>query len=178
MPDGRDEVNDKLFDSPVFVKGGSFTMVEIASLRDAIDFLEKWPVELQNVPYEMILRACYWALDGSHPLRSLEERNQVRVIYSRSGETADSVIEELEVNESFKRKVFVVTSDYSQQKVIFRKNTYRKSVREFGLEIRQVKNRLSRKLRDSVVTGDSKFYPLEKRLNPDQSRRIKGLREQ
>lgn len=73
MPDGRDEVNDKLFDSPVFVKGGSFTMVEIASLRDAIDFLEEWPVELQNVPYEMILRACYWALDGSHPLSSARD---------------------------------------------------------------------------------------------------------
>jgi hypothetical protein len=70
---GRDEVNDKLFDSPVFVKGGSFTIIEIASLRDAIDFLEEWPVELQNVPYETILRACYSALDGSHPLSSARD---------------------------------------------------------------------------------------------------------
>ncbi|MEQ1954869.1 hypothetical protein [Mesorhizobium sp. CN2-181] len=50
-------MNDELFDSPVFVKGGSFTIDEIASLRDAIDFLEEWPVELQNLPYETILRA-------------------------------------------------------------------------------------------------------------------------
>lgn len=50
-------MNDKLFDRPVFVKGGSFTIVEIASLRDAIDFLDEWPVELQDVPYDAIRRA-------------------------------------------------------------------------------------------------------------------------
>lgn len=66
-------MNDKLFDSPVFVKGGNFTIVEIASLRDAIDFLEEWPVELKNLPYETILRACYSALDGSHPLSSVRD---------------------------------------------------------------------------------------------------------
>ncbi|MBN9034283.1 MAG: DUF982 domain-containing protein [Rhizobiales bacterium] len=66
-------MNDKLFDSPVFVKDGSFTIVEIASIRDAIDFLEEWPVELQDVPYETISRACYSALDGSYPLSSARD---------------------------------------------------------------------------------------------------------
>lgn len=66
-------MNDKLFDSPVFVKEGSFTIVEIASLHDAIDFLEEWPVELQDVPYETIRHACYAALDGSHPLSSARD---------------------------------------------------------------------------------------------------------
>jgi hypothetical protein len=66
-------MNDKLFDSPVFVKGGSFTIVEIASLRDAIDFLDEWPVELQDVPYDAIRRACYSALDGAHPLNSARD---------------------------------------------------------------------------------------------------------
>jgi hypothetical protein len=69
----EDEMNDKLFDSPVFVKGGSLTIVEIASLRDAIDFLEEWPIELQDVPYETILRACYSALDGNHPLSTARD---------------------------------------------------------------------------------------------------------
>ena len=66
-------MNDKLFDSPVFVKGGSFTIVEIASLRDAIDFLDEWPIELQDVPYDAIRRACYSALDGTHPLGSARD---------------------------------------------------------------------------------------------------------
>ena len=59
-------MNDKLFDSPVFVKGGKFTIVEIASLHDAIDFLDEWPVELQDVPYTTIRRALFSAL-GWHP---------------------------------------------------------------------------------------------------------------
>ncbi|MBN2073646.1 MAG: NYN domain-containing protein [Actinobacteria bacterium] len=110
-------------------------------------------------------------------LRGLEEINMVRIIYSRSRETADSVIEELVVNESYKRKVFVVTSDYSQQKVVFRKNTYRKSVREFGLEMDQVKKRLSGRLKDSGIKMAGNFYPLQKRLRPEQLRRIQDLRE-
>lgn len=48
-------------------------IVEIATLRDAIDFLDDWPAELQDVPYETILRACYSALDGSHPLGSARD---------------------------------------------------------------------------------------------------------
>lgn len=66
-------MNDKLFDRPVFVKGGSFTIIEIASLHDAIDFLDEWPAELQDVPYETIRRACYSALDGGHPLGSARD---------------------------------------------------------------------------------------------------------
>jgi hypothetical protein len=66
-------MNDKLFESPVFVKDGNFTIVEIASLRDAIDFLDEWPVELRDVPYETIQRACYSALDRSHPLSTARD---------------------------------------------------------------------------------------------------------
>lgn len=66
-------MNDKIFETPVFVKGGSFTIVEITSLHDAIDFLDEWPLELQDVPFETIRRACCSALDGSYPLGSARE---------------------------------------------------------------------------------------------------------
>lgn len=66
-------MNDKLFESPVFVKDGNFTILEIASLGDAIDFLNECPVELPDVPYETIRRACYSALDGSYPLNSARD---------------------------------------------------------------------------------------------------------
>ena len=78
-------MNDKLFDSPVFVKGGSFTIVEIASLRDAIDFLDEWPVELQDVPYDAIRRACYSALDGAHPLSRARQFRQMGKSCEHSG---------------------------------------------------------------------------------------------
>lgn len=66
-------MNDTHFDSPVFVKDGSIIIVEIASLRDAIDFLEEWSVDLQDDSYEAILRTCYAALDGGHPAGSARD---------------------------------------------------------------------------------------------------------
>ena len=51
--------------------------------------------------------------------------NQVRIIYSKKGETADTVIEEMVNQDQSHNKIFVVTSDYVQQKVVFRKNVYR-----------------------------------------------------
>lgn len=42
-------MNDKFFGSPVFVKDGQFTIAEIASIADALDFLDEWPLELQDI---------------------------------------------------------------------------------------------------------------------------------
>lgn len=41
---------------------------EIASLADAIDFLEEWPEDGRNPTHEAALRACQAALDGSKPI--------------------------------------------------------------------------------------------------------------
>ncbi|WP_011579013.1 MULTISPECIES: DUF982 domain-containing protein [Chelativorans] len=66
-------MKDKIFDSPVFVKDGKFTIVEIASLGDALDFLDEWPIELQDVLYETTMRVCMSAHDGGHPLNAARD---------------------------------------------------------------------------------------------------------
>lgn len=66
-------MNDRFFDSPVFVKDGQFTIVEIASIADALDFLDEWPNELQDVVYETTKRVCQSAHDGHHPLTSARD---------------------------------------------------------------------------------------------------------
>jgi uncharacterized protein len=66
---------------------------------------------------------------------SHKKSEAVDVIYSKKGQSADSIIERLSKNVKNHASVFVVTSDYDQQKVIFRDNVYRKSIREFKLEL-------------------------------------------
>ncbi|TGS51547.1 DUF982 domain-containing protein, partial [Mesorhizobium sp. M3A.F.Ca.ET.201.01.1.1] len=36
-------MNDRMFDSPVFVKNGNSLIQEIACIEDALEFLYEWP---------------------------------------------------------------------------------------------------------------------------------------
>ena len=117
------------------------------------------------------------AKGGSSKLRSSETVDNIKVIHSREGETADTVIEELANKWSDQRRVFVVTSDYTQQKVVFGKNTTRKSSREFGLEINSVKENIRQAVMENKKRYGGGFYPLEKRLDPNIRKKISDLRK-
>ena len=91
--------------------------------------------------------------------------NKVRIIYSSKGETADSVIEKMINSMPMYDRVFVVTSDYTQQKVIFRDNIFRKSIREFVIEISNLKGEIEKKIKSNKNISERSFYKLEKRLN-------------
>ena len=62
-------------------------------------------------------------------------------------------------------RIFVVTSDYTQQKVIFRDNIFRKSIREFVIEIGNLKEEIEEKIKSNKNISERSFYKLEKRLN-------------
>jgi hypothetical protein len=57
-------MEDKSFGNPVFVRTGERLVQEIASVHDALDFLDEWPENLRGSIYETALRACYRAHDG------------------------------------------------------------------------------------------------------------------
>lgn len=61
-------MNGRMFDSPIFVRSGSYLVQEIPSLDDAIDFLEGWPKHKRDLIHERALDACYAAFDGRKPL--------------------------------------------------------------------------------------------------------------
>ncbi|MGN6549742.1 MAG: DUF982 domain-containing protein [Pararhizobium sp.] len=63
-------MSDRLFDPPVFIKGGKYLIQEVAGLKDAIDMLEAWPDERRDLIYDAVLKACYGALDGRRPTRA------------------------------------------------------------------------------------------------------------
>ena len=105
--------------------------------------------------------------------RSSTFHDHIQVIHSRKGETADSVIEEIVSRFSPDRKVIVVTSDYSQQKVVFGKNTIRRSSREFGLELKAAK--LS--IKNRIKKTKKMHYPIENRLDPETRKKIFKFRK-
>ncbi len=124
--------------------------------------------------YEVI--AVFDAHRSRNRERSSYDCDDVRVIHSRRGETADSVIEELVSRWSHSRRIVVVTSDYSQQKVIFGKNTTRRSSREFGLEMEAVKRKIGSVLHRNK-NREKAFYPIEKRLAPGTRKKISDYRK-
>jgi len=125
--------------------------------------------------YEMVL--VFDASKSSNKLRSSEKTDNIKVIYSREGETADTIIEELVSGWSANRKIFVVTSDYSQQKVVFGKNTVRRSCREFGIELNSVRNDIRKRIKKENKNTKGVFYPLEKRLDPEMRKKISDYRK-
>jgi hypothetical protein len=74
----------------------------------------------------------------------IEENRQgeilgITVIFSRKGEKADLVIERLAYREAKERLVIVATSDYLQQKVIFKPGILRMSSRELEETLEEMK---------------------------------------
>ncbi len=119
--------------------------------------------------------------DAKHSKRNISSRelkDKIEVIFSKSGETADTIVEKLvQRNEEFER-VFVVTSDYMQQKVIFKNNIYRKSTREFALEIKDFRKKLDMELKNIKQDAEKSFYIIGNRLDPQSRKRFDEIRRE
>ena len=101
----------------------------------------------------------------------------LKIIYSKGGETADSIVERIvHSNEKYDR-IFVVTSDYLQQKVVFKENVYRKSIREFAVELVDFKKRITAKVSEQRVSNSHSFYSLENRLDRNTREKLDKIRK-
>lgn len=85
--------------------------------------------------------------DGSSRFEAQGEKevHGVTVMFSRKGETADTVIERLSREMAGKGgdNVHVVTSDYATQKTVFRTGVLRMTPGELDEELRETKERLA-----------------------------------
>ncbi|WP_192250088.1 DUF982 domain-containing protein [Mesorhizobium caraganae] len=61
-------MNSEAFSSTLFVKRAAYIVQEIASLADAVVFLNEWPEDRRDLIHEAALRACYDAYDGRKPV--------------------------------------------------------------------------------------------------------------
>ena len=156
-----------------FKRTGKLKSSDIENLKDRL--ISDLSVYGSQKEYSII--AVFDAKGSSNRVRGIQTVDDVKVIHSRKGETADTVIEELVKKWSGERRVFVVTSDYLQQKVVFGKNTIRKSSREFSMDINSVKENIKQAIKENKNRSGGRFSQLEKRLDPYTKKKISDLRK-
>jgi predicted RNA-binding protein with PIN domain len=87
----------------------------------------------------------------AHLVQGIEKKyinHQVDVIFTREHETADERIEKLAKNLiNIRTKVYVATSDYTEQWAIFGQGALRKSARELLIEMESIEKDISKKIK-------------------------------
>lgn len=86
---------------------------------------------------------------------------QIEIYYTKKKETADEKIEKL-VSEFYEknRQIYVATSDYTSQRVIFGQGALRKSARELLLDIESVGKEIKQQVEKTQEDRFSKRIPL------------------
>ena len=135
-------------------------MIEILVV-DGYNVINGWP-ELKSLARENLEHARVKLLDilanyqgitdwqtvvifDAHSVKGQYERREtyqgIQVIYSREGETADSVIERF-VYLHQKDRIFVATSDGDEQRIIFGSGAYRLPVRQFREDVFEAEKKM------------------------------------
>ena len=87
--------------------------------------------------------------DAHNVNRSIEKKedinNNVSIVFTKDGETADSYIEREVHNLGRRFEVYVVTSDWLEQQTIFQRGAVRMSSIEFYNEVLDTENRIKSK---------------------------------
>ncbi|GFP40638.1 NYN domain-containing protein, partial [Candidatus Hakubella thermalkaliphila] len=94
------------------------------------------------------------------------------IVFTRSGQRADQFIERYSYDYKGERRIFVVTSDYAQQKMIFGKGVYRKPPQEMIQEMRTTEKGMREKI-DHYQPGP---FPLSGRVNNGVRARLEDMR--
>lgn len=107
----------------------------------------------------------------------IEEHERVKVIYTQFGETADELIERLvKQYKNPHHRVFVATSDYLEQRIVFGQGAYRVSSRELLQEIRLAKQKLSNSLCEKGNINSASTNALEERLSAEIRNKLENWR--
>lgn len=93
----------------------------------------------------------------------------VEIIFTKKGQSADSVIESIAFKANADRTVIVATSDYSLQRVVFSKGAYRRTPKELMSEIDEAKEEWKDHLKDPTPSF------LEDRLDAEVREKLKEL---
>lgn len=85
----------------------------------------------------------------------------VEVIFTRTNETADERIEKLAiVLNNIKTQIYVATSDFTEQRVIFAQGALRKSARELHNEMNHIEKQIDKKVKKSQENKPVSKIPL------------------
>lgn len=136
-------------------------------LVDGYNIIGAWP-ELQALKQDNLEHARdllvekmseYQAYTGfqviivfdAHLVKGIEKKlksSRVEIIFTRENETADERIEKLvKTLLSVKNKIYVATSDYTEQWTIFSQGALRKSARELLIEMESIEEGIKRRVK-------------------------------
>ncbi|MEN2769132.1 NYN domain-containing protein [Ornithinibacillus xuwenensis] len=88
---------------------------------------------------------------------------KVEVIYTKEKETADECIERLVKKlKNVKTQVYVATSDYAEQRIIFGQGALRKSARELEIEFENLEREIKHSVTQHLKAKPKSKIPLEK----------------
>lgn len=94
-----------------------------------------------------------------------DKQFNIEIIYTKENETADQCIERLVKDlKNIKTKVYVATSDYTEQRTIFQQGAYRKSARELRVEVEQITNEISQTLNTFNNQKQSRLLPIKQEV--------------
>ncbi|UOQ83893.1 NYN domain-containing protein [Gracilibacillus salinarum] len=110
----------------------------------------------------------------AYEVRGLENKQQqfkVEVIFTKENETADQCIERLVKKfKNVRTKVFVATSDYTEQRTIFAQGAFRVSARELDVELKNIQKEIAgdiiehqqKKIKTKIPLDDKLLQVFEK----------------
>ncbi|MDN5325368.1 MAG: uncharacterized protein PWP41_63 [Moorella sp. (in: firmicutes)] len=140
---------------------------------DGYNLLHNWPelTRLKESSFEhardkliteLINYQAYWGgkvivvFDAHKVPGAVEKREKlggVEVIYSREGETADTVIERLVGDLIATGRVYVATSDWAEQRMILGKGALRLPARELKVNLEQARQEIARASKGNSGNG-------------------------
>ncbi|MTI80718.1 MAG: NYN domain-containing protein [Firmicutes bacterium] len=109
-----------------------------------------------------------------HGVEHVERINDVDVYYTGQDETADSLIERLVGDLYYKGRVYVATSDWDEQRIIFGRGAYRITPNELLKQIKDAQKETKRHNKTAPPTEDY----LENRLQEEIRRKFEQWRKQ
>lgn len=102
----------------------------------------------------------------AYEVRGRESKLQqfkIEVIYTKEKETADERIERLAGELSnIKTQVYVATSDFAEQRIIFGQGALRKSARELYIELKDIEREIDIRLKEHKATRPQSKIALNK----------------
>ncbi|MGH1260025.1 MULTISPECIES: NYN domain-containing protein [Bacillus] len=101
------------------------------------------------------------------------KQSRVEVIFTRKNQTADEKIEQLAIElRNINTQIYVATSDYTEQWVIFAQGALRKSARELELEVQAMEQQVRRRTQDAK----EKQPAMRKIFSKDITEKLEKLR--
>jgi len=141
---------------------------ELKRLRD-IDLDQARQLLIERMAeYQAYLGIRVIIVFDAYEVKGLERKYRnynIDIIFTKENETADEKIEKLAVQLTNRRtKVFVATSDYAEQWVIFGQGAFRKSARDLYNEIQEMEKNLQTKLDTIQERRPLSNIPLSKEM--------------